>query len=299
MSANHALNRKSGTRLSRPLKPLLAAALVLALTGGTKTASADISLVFGTYAADKPTATVLKFKPLLQVVEQSLSDKLKQPVRIRTQISTDYGAAIDALVDGKVDFARFGPASYISAKRRNAGIKLLALEAVKGKKTFNGIICVRQDSQINNLADLRGRSFAFGSQFSTIGRYLSQQQLMNHGVRSTDLARHEYLGRHDRVGMAVANGEFDAGALKESTFKKLVAKSVPLRMIASFPNVTKPWIARKGISPEVETALRQTLLELKDPAALKALKKSGFLEASDDDFDVIRKAIENSIQFSS
>ena len=49
------------------------------------------------------------------------------------------------------------------------------------------------------------KSFAFGNELSTIGRYLAQQYLMQHGIHEKDLSHYKYLGRHDRVGTAVAN----------------------------------------------------------------------------------------------
>ena len=47
---------------------------------------------------------------------------------------------------------------------------------------------------------------------------------MQRGVFARTLSRYEYLGRHDKVGQAVASGQYDAGALSKSTFKKLVRK---------------------------------------------------------------------------
>lgn len=73
-------------------------------------------------------------------------------------------------------------------------------------------------------SQLRGQTFAFGDERSTIGRYLSQLLLVQHGIRADELLSYEYLGRHDRVGTAVGAGQFDAGALKESTFRKLKKK---------------------------------------------------------------------------
>ncbi len=226
-----------------------------------------------------------------------MSGELGEPVRISMRVAGDYETGISDLVTGAVDFARFGPASYILAKQRNPELRILAVESENGTKVFYGIICVAEESSIRTLEDLRGKSFAFGSQRSTIGRYLSQNLLIRHGIRAKDLAAYKYLGRHDRVGTAVAHGRFDAGALKEGTFKKLVAKGVPIRAVTSFPNVTKPWIARRGLAPKVFAALRAVLLRLRDPAALKALKKDGFLEGSDDDYEVIREAMASNTRF--
>jgi len=66
---------------------------------------------------------------------------------------------------------------------------------------------------------------------------------MKANVFAKDLASYDYLGRHDKVGAAVAAGKYEAGALKESTFKKQIKKGKPLRELARFPNVTKLWIA--------------------------------------------------------
>jgi len=112
-----------------------------------------------------------------------------------------------------------------------------------------------------------------------------------------DLSTYEYLGRHDKVGTAVGAGDFAAGALNESTFKKLVEKGEPIRELVRFPNVTKPWIARSGLDPVVFDALKQSLLEIKNKKALKGLKSDGFLEGFDSDYAQIRAAMENNFQF--
>lgn len=258
----------------------------------------EVELNFGVYTSDKPSVMVLKFRPVLNALTKSLEEKLGQPVKIRLQVSSGYAKGVEDLANGRVDFSRFGPASYIRAKKLNPGVQILAIESKSGQKIFNGVICVRTDSTIQSISDLKGKRFAFGNRQSTIGRYLSQNYLYERGIRAKDLGAFDYLGRHDKVGAAVASGKYDAGALKESTFNKLVKKGAPLRSIASFPNVTKPWIARKGLPENIFVALRESLLSLDDPAALKALKKNGFLAGNDGDYTVIRKAInKNSLFF--
>ncbi|MCB0320628.1 MAG: hypothetical protein KDD60_06840, partial [Bdellovibrionales bacterium] len=67
--------------------------------------------------------------------------------------------------------------------------------------------------------------------------------------------------------------------------------------IATFPNVTKPWVARKGLNPQMVEALKATLLEVNDASALAPLKIDGFVEGSEEDFSFIRKAMEVNEQF--
>ncbi len=280
---------------------VLVLSIVLTVLAFSGKALADneepIRLNFGVYSSNKPTTMVRTFKPTLKALEASMSQKLNRSVDIRMQIAKDYDQGVADLINGKVDFSRFGPASYIQAKSENDGLELLAMENKNDEKVFYGIIAVHNDSDIKDIKSLKNRSFAFGDESSTIGRFLSQHFLFNHGIHSKDLSKFKYLGRHDKVGTAVGAGDYDAGALNESTFKKLIAAGEPIKELARFPNVTKPWIARNGLAPEVLQALQQSLYELKDPKTLKSLKADGFLPGTDLEYETVRLAMEGNQQF--
>ncbi len=258
---------------------------------------ADIQLRFGLYTSDKPSDLIKKFQPLMDLIEQRLTQQLKQTVAIKIFISPSYLKGIHQLTESKVDFMRMGPASYIIAHNTNPEIEILAAESKKGKKTFKGVISVKQNSTIYSIAALKGKSFAFGNKNSTIGRYLSQRYLVKHGIYAKDLAAYKYWGRHDRVGSAVALGLADAGALKSSTYKELLKKGAPLRKLAEFNNITKPWVASATLNASIKAALKKILLSIKDRQVLKRLKKDGFLPATDSDYDPIRIAIEQNSEF--
>ncbi len=278
---------------------LVRAAFVLALvfTAFATPAVSEIRLIFGTYAADKPSKTVRKFKPFLTYLADAMSERLGEQVRISMQISQDYEKGINALVQGDVDFARFGPASYVTAKDREPGIEILVMESKNGSKTFQGVIVVPKDSSVKSLADLRNGRFAFGSKLSTIGRFLAQQELVKAGIHAKDLKAFSYLGRHDRVGAAVGKGDYDAGALKSNTFKALLKKNVPIRKLLSIDNVTKPWLVRADLDPVIVATMREIMLETTDAEILKPISKSGFLEGSDSDYVPIREAMIKSREF--
>lgn len=119
--------------------------------------------------------------------------------------------------------------------------------------------------------------------------------MVQNGIFAKDLKNYKYLGRHDKVALAIANGDFDAGVVKESTLKKY--KDRGLKAIGSFQNVSKPWLAKANINPEIFDVLKQSLLKLKDEKVLKVIKKSGFFETSDQDYEIIRKGMEESKNF--
>jgi phosphonate transport system substrate-binding protein len=260
-------------------------------------AQADLTLSFGVYSSDKPSSMVRQFRPILNVLEKNLTAIRGEPVKIRMHVAKSYQQGLEDLLSGKVDFSRFGPASYVTAKQTDPSIEILAIESNKGQKVFYGVIVVAADSSIKTIGALRAKSFAFGDEESTIGRYLAQLYLLRNDIRSSDLGRYEYLGRHDAVGAAVGGGRFEAGALKESTYTKQKKSGVPLRAIARFPNVTKPWIARGKLPAQIKKELRQGLLAVEDKAVLKELPADGLVVGDDSDDAFIREAMLNNYMF--
>jgi len=295
---SHSTHRTAASTIAHRLVTALALGLAACLfTGSLMAADGTVRLNFGVYSANKPSAMVKTFKPTLKELERRMAMKLGVDVDIRMQIARDYDQGISNLSDGKVDFSQFGPASYVEAKRANDGLRIIAVEKKNNSKVFYGIIAVHADSDIENVSQLAGRSFAFGDEGSTIGRFLSQLYLEKNGIHAGDLSKYEYLGRHDRVGTAVGARDFDAGALNEKTFKKLVEAGEPIRELVRFPNVTKPWIARSGLDDNIYKALRDSLLEIDDMRALAGLKVDGFLAGNDADYEDIRVAIANNSVF--
>lgn len=289
--------RNFAPRSNNPIKWIAAAALSAALVVQAPTAIADVTLVFGAYNSDKPSAMVEQLRPTLDLLAKTAAEEMGEPVHVRLQITRGYEDGVDMIVNGTVDIMRLGAASYVAAKEQDAGIGILAMEKIRGRKEFKGIIAVHRDSKFSRMGELKGRSFAFGAKDSTIGRYLSQLELMQSGVFARDLARFEYLGRHDAVGAAVGAGLFDAGALEETMFDKMVSEGTPIRALHSFPNVTKAWVVRPGMDPRVGAGLTRALLRIDDPNALRALRFDGFLAGNDSDYAVTRKAIGENSKF--
>jgi len=256
---------------------------------GTGTSQAQ-NIIFGVYTSDKPTVMYEKFNPIMNYLK-NYSQKQGVHIDIEIKIYPTYSGAITALGKGEFDFGRFGPSSYILAKKENDRIRLLCMEHKKGKKRFNGVFIARKDdNSITGISDLQGKSFAFGDQNSTIGRYLSQAHMINNGIKATDLRLFKFLGRHDKVALAVAAGDYDAGVVKENTFKKYAEKK-GLKQIGEFTNVTKPWLVRADFDPLLYNHLKNGLLAVTNDKILKGLKQNGFLPATDQDYDFVRKGM--------
>jgi phosphonate transport system substrate-binding protein len=290
------MRAKSRTSIFR-FALFLFATILISVPAEEALAKDPITLTFGIYTSVKPTAMIKKFRPLTKAIENEMSESLKRPVNIRFKVAPSYEAGITNITSGQVDFARFGPVSYIEALKENDKIALLAAESKKGSKIAQGIICVRENSPIKSISDLKGKSFAFGSELSTIGRYLSQFHLLENGVNASSLSEYEYLGRHDAVGAAVGAGRFDAGALKEKTFNKLKSSGTALRELARFPNAPQSWIAREGLAEDVQSALRNALFSITDKTALSAINADALVAGDTQDYVLVRTAMEKNEEF--
>ena len=112
--------------------------LLVALCVFTPPSGFAETLIMGVYTSDKPTTMYKKFKPILNSLEQEFL-AYEISMNFKLKIFPSYTEAIDALVKGKCDFARFGPASYILAKEQIPKIRPLVMEHKKGSKKFNSV----------------------------------------------------------------------------------------------------------------------------------------------------------------
>ena len=270
--------------------------LVLSCSAICSAQEEPIRLEFGVYPSDRATVMYRKFSPILDAIRVPLETQLGREVDIHMTIFEDYESGIAALANGEVDFVRFGPSSYILAEQLNPEIQLLVMELRNGLKQFNGLIIAHKDSNIRELEDLRGKTFAFGDKNSTIGRFLSQSLLVENNLNADSLKSFDYLGRHDQVAKALITKSHDAGAIKSSTYKQL-CDSEEIIIVRAFSNVTKPWIASSNLPKEICDAITASLLSLEDEEVIGELGCSGFSEATSGEYDLVREGMKKSEAF--
>ncbi|MGZ5180440.1 MAG: putative selenate ABC transporter substrate-binding protein [Ramlibacter sp.] len=200
------------TRLTRRTL-LAAAALFTAAARGQ-----DASRVFRITAIpdESPTELARKAAPLVKYLEHRLGTKVEYtPV-------TDYAAAVEAMANQQVDLAWFGGFTFVQAQQRSGG-KVIPLVQREEDEKFRSVFITTVDG-IKALADLKGKTFSFGSQSSTSGHLMPRSFLLAAGVDpDRDMKRVAYSGAHDATVAAVASGKVDAGALNISVWDKLVA----------------------------------------------------------------------------
>lgn len=110
----------------------LAAALMTTLTGAVQ--AEQKSLVMGLIPVEDPKAMIEQIKPMKDWMEK----KLGRQIELFT--ATDYSGVIEAMRVKKVDFAWFGPFSYVMAHER-AGADAFAVGVnAKGQSTYQSYL---------------------------------------------------------------------------------------------------------------------------------------------------------------
>jgi phosphonate transport system substrate-binding protein len=230
---------------------------------------------------------VARFTPLANY----LAHETGRPVKVR--VGRDYAEHIDAIGGDSVDIAYMGPVSYVKLVAKYGKKSLLARQEVNHQPYLRGVIFVRQDSSLHTLADLKGKRFAYGDPDSTMSHVIPMRMLEQAGVPEKALARHQFLGAHKNVALAVLAGDFDAGAVKEEVFQELAPKG--LRSLATSPPVADHVFVTSAKVPAalVET-LRHALLQLKSTPDGKLIltaihpSMTALLPAMDTDYDSLR-----------
>jgi len=200
---------------SKFLKSLCSGLMVASLAWG-HLAHAQQVLRVTAIPDESPTELARKAAPLVKYLEAKLGTKVEfTPV-------TDYAAAVEVLVNKKVDLAWFGGFTFVQANVRSGG-KVVPLVQREEDEKFRSVF-ITSDPDIKTLADLKGKDVSFGSQSSTSGHLMPRSFLLQAGINpDKDFRRVAYSGAHDATIAAVASGKVQAGALNISVWDKFVA----------------------------------------------------------------------------
>lgn len=235
------------------------------------------------YFPEKLTAMIT---PLSAYLSEKTGDVVK-PV-----LTANFAEYEKDILQSRIAIGYENPLVYVNV----SSVHEVLATAIKGKggDKFRGIIIVRPDSDIKNIADLKGRHIMIVGKTSA-GGYLSQKlTLQNQGVTLPESLISEAAdNRQENVIIAVSIGDADAGFIRESALHKADKYIMPHSIKVLAPTAWLPnWAfsVNKKLPQEKKAALRKAVLSLdRDSPVLKAMGLSGFKAATDKDYDIMRK----------
>ncbi len=268
-------------------------ALLLLCVAACKPQTATTTLRVSMIPTTDPSKATREMQPLVDYLGK------KTGAKVEMTIPTNYAAVVEALVNDQVDVAHLGGFTYVQSSRR-AGVKPLVQR--DRDREFHSKFVTQPKSPIQSLADLKGRSFAFGDVNSTSGHLMPEYFMRQAAVDPQVIAKAIYTGGHDATLLAVANGKIDAGALDEAVFQRLTSTGkVDPATVRVFwttpPFFDYVWVARKGLDTKLCGAVADAFLALNDAdpqqkQILDALAAKKYLTADDASYDKLRQAAE-------
>jgi len=239
-----------------------------------------------------PEETFILYKNL----NDYISDKLG--MRMETVLKKDYSDMNKLIVRNKVDFALVCTGSFFFLKDNE--YKLMVTPVIDGKSTYRSYIITNKSYNIDNVKDLRGKTFAFADRLSNSGAIYPKYLVTKEFDVSYEnfFQKTFYTYSHDKSIYLVNNGVVD-GAAVDSLIYDYFAETNPekvknVKIIHKSPEFPAPSIvASEGLSTEMYNKVVQILLNMhKDPRGkniLEGLDIDKFVATDSRRFEEIRK----------
>jgi phosphonate transport system substrate-binding protein len=183
---------------------LIFSAFLLMLSYTVFAAETPLKLGVGLFQPDKEKNDAT-YRPLAAY----LAAKLNRPVELRTVDS--WEGLAKSLSSGETDLALMGPWGYVLANHQ-AQAQVVSTILYDGKPEYFAIIVTNPASGINNIKDMKGRTFAFGDKGSTSGYLIPFHFFMTQGIDPDTYFSKVIYTKHQAIETQVAQNALDAGA---------------------------------------------------------------------------------------
>jgi len=242
---------------------------------------------------EAPTELQRKFAPLGKYLEAQTGIKV-----VFTPVS-DYAAVVESLATKKIDLAWLGGFTFVQAKIRTNGTAIPIVQRAEDAVFTSKFITA--DPAIKSVADLKGKTFAFGAPSSTSGSLMPRFFLQQAGLNpEKDFKNVAYSGAHDATVAFVAAGKAEAGVLNASVWEKMVEQNKvdtsKVRVFSTTPTYFDyNWTVRGDLDPALVKKLSDAFLKL-DPAnpehkeILALQRASKFVPTKKENYEGIEKA---------
>lgn len=243
-------------------------------------------------AVTSPQGTVDSYAPLLDYLERKL-DRPVELVQRRT-----YAEVNDLIATGFVDVGFVCTSAYV-AGQRDFNMQLLVAPEVDGETVYYSVLIVPATSEARNMADLRGKVFAFTDPMSNTGhnypKYLVKQL---DETADSFFARTFFTYSHDDAIRAVASGLADGAAVDSLVYDYAIEREPELArrtkiIHRSAPFGIPPVVAGPQARPQIVAEVRDLLIGMAtDPdgqQVLNGLNIDRFITVEDRIYDSVRQ----------
>ena len=211
-----------------------------------------------------------------------------------------YAAAVIAFQNNEVQLAWFGGLSGVRARLLVPGSEAIA-QGIEDQ-SFVSYFIANSKTGLGASDEfpegIAGLNFTFGSQGSTSGRLMPEFHILEHfKMPSKEIFNNVgFSGNHSKTIRLVESGSFDVGVLNYQVWETELAEGSidtgKVKVIWKTPAYPDyQWTIRGNVDASYGTGFKQrvtrALLDMKDPALLETFPRSGFIPASNEDYEPI------------
>lgn len=264
-------------------------------------------LVMGLIPAEDPKAMMEQYTPMKNWMEKDMG------MCIQIFTATDYTGVIEAMRAKKVDFAWFGPFSYVLANER-AGAEAFAVGMDgKGNTTYRSYLVATPEAAqklgisnpLEGEAGMKALSeklnnhkkqftFTFTDTASTSGYAVPRYHMYKAGIDPDKVFKKVgFIGTHDAAELVVKNKIIDIAADNDLTYTKMLEKG----QITSQSNVIiwksealpgSPMAYRSDMPENIKAALKKAIVSVPKDVVTGYGKITGYQLITDRSYELIR-----------
>ena len=224
-------------------------------------------------------------------------------LNIETIKVTDYNAAVEAMRAGRAHIAWYGGKTYVKAAEI-ANAEAFAAGVRPGEKDagYYTYFVVKQDSNIKEFKDVKGKILSLNTIGSTSGDLIPQVELskINLSIKNKDhFKKVFYAGSHDACLLAVLNSQSDVCGMSSRNFEARLEdgtfKKDDVKIIHKSDRVPPPPLAYSTMIPkEDRDKIKKAVLDAHNHGEIGGYggKMSNYIEVKDADYNVLRDVIE-------
>jgi len=153
--------------------------------------------------------------------------------------------------------------------------------------SFGGVILAKKQSELDDLQDLKGKRFGAVDKNSFGGWVMAQKELKDEGIEVEDFRSFHFFGSHDRVVVAIRDGEIDAGTVRTDTLERMESEGLiapeGFKVVGQKQYSGFPFVVSTRLYPEWPFAkLASTSQELSDKVLIALLQMPSDAKAARD-----------------
>ena len=252
-------------------------------------------LIVGVFPRRNKKVTEKIFSPLVEY----LGAKLHRKVELK--VPSTFLEFWEGVQKRKYDLVHYNQYHYV-VSHKDMGYTVILRNREFGDATISGAVIVRKDSDINSIADLKGKNIIFGGgpramQSYIYARYLLEKENVFEGQYTQNFSRNP-----PNAIYAVYYGKADAAGIGDKVMQLDMVKNNidigKIRILARGEQLPQlPWAVREGMPKKLKGSITKILSTLHEFPEGKSILNTAKLEqlvvTNDEDYDEHRKIVKS------